>query len=61
MEIRAVQLSWPYSDNGYPVETAPSMDGPWTPSGETLFLQDGRNNAAVPAGSDQQFFRLAKP
>jgi hypothetical protein len=61
LDIRAVQLSWPYSDNGYSVETAPTVEGPWTTSDVTPFLQGGQNSAVIPADSDQQYFRLVKP
>jgi len=60
LDIRAVQLSWPYSYNGYSVETAPTVEGPWTTSDATPVLQDGQNTAVIPANSDQQFFRLVK-
>lgn len=58
---RAVFLSWPDSYAGYFLETAPSVDGPWTQSSATLFLQDGRNSVAVPMNSTQQYFRLHHP
>jgi hypothetical protein len=61
LDIRAVQLSWPYSYNGYSVETAINVNGPWTPSDTTVFLQDGQNSVVIPAESDQRYFRLAKP
>jgi len=61
LEIRAVQLSWPYSYNGYSVETAPGIDGPWSPSGATVFDQGGQNHVVIPAETDQQFFLLARP
>jgi hypothetical protein len=61
LDIRAVQLSWPYSYNGYSVETAPAPDGPWKPSDATVFLQDGRNSVVIPAENGQQFFRLHRP
>jgi len=58
LEIRAVQLSWPYSYNGYSVETALGANGPWAPSDAVPVQRDGRNNVVLPADSDQQFFRL---
>jgi nitrous oxidase accessory protein NosD len=58
---RAVLLSWPNYYEGYFLETAPSMDGPWTQSNATLFMQDGRNSAAIPVNSSQQYFRLHHP
>jgi len=61
LEIRAVQLSWPYFYYGDSVETAPGANGLWTPSDATPFLQDGQNNLLMPMNSDQQFFRLSHP
>jgi len=59
--IRAVQLSWPYSYNGFSVETAPAVNGPWSTLDATPSLQDGQNAVVIPADSDQQFFRLHQP
>jgi nitrous oxidase accessory protein NosD len=61
LDIRAVQLSWPYSDHGYSVQTAPSVSGLWTTSDATPFLQDGQNRVIIPADNDRHFFRLVKP
>jgi hypothetical protein len=61
IEIRAVQLSWPYSYNGFSVQTAPAVNGPWSPLDATPSLEDGQNTVAMPAASDQQYFRLVKP
>jgi len=61
LDIRAVQLSWPYSYSGYSVQSASAMNGPWSMSEATPFLQDGRNNVLILAASGQQFFRLVKP
>lgn len=58
---QSVLLSWPYNVQGYSLQTAPAMNGPWTNSDATVFQQDGENSVAVPANSDQQFFRLTKP
>jgi hypothetical protein len=58
---RAVFLSWPDYYEGYFLETAPSMDGPWTQSDATLFMQDGRNSVAIAMKSNQQYFRLHHP
>ena len=60
LDIRAVQLSWPYSYSGYSVETAPALEGSWTPSDATVYLQGGQNTAVIPANNDQQYFRLVK-
>jgi len=61
LDIRAVQLSWPFSYTGYSVEAAPAADGPWSALDATPFQQDEENRVVVPAETDQQFFRLAKP
>jgi len=61
LDIQAVQLSWPYSYSGYSVESAPALDGPWTPSDAAVYMQGGQNTAVIPANSDQQYFRLVKP
>lgn len=58
---RSVLLSWPYSYNGYSLETATNCNGPWTTSDATVFRQDGRNSAAVPADKPEQIYRLVKP
>jgi len=61
LDIRAVQLSWPFPYTGYSVETSPAAEGPWSALDATPSLQDGQNSVVVPADSDQQFFRLKKP
>jgi hypothetical protein len=58
---RAVFLSWPVYYAGYALETAPSVDGPWTRADATLFLQDRRNSVAIPMNNNQQYFRLCHP
>ena len=57
----AVLVCWPEVEEGFSVETAPTMDGPWTPSESSHFLENGSQCVAVPTSSDQQFFRLVKP
>ena len=54
----AVLLSWPGEDDGWTVETATSMNGPWAASDATPFMQYGRHNIAMPTDSEHRFFRL---
>jgi nitrous oxidase accessory protein NosD len=54
----AVLLSWPGEENGWTVESATSVDGPWTPSDATPFTEYGRHSIAVPTDSAHRFFRL---
>jgi len=61
LDIRAVQLSWPYSYNGYSVEIAPGPSGPWKTSEATVFQQGRQNAVVIPTDSGQQFFRLQHP
>jgi len=61
LNIQAIQLSWPYSYQGYSVETASSADGPWTASEAMVIPQNGQNNALLPMDGPQRFFRLQHP
>jgi hypothetical protein len=54
----AVLVSWPGEEDGWTVESAPSVDGPWTTSDATPFMQSGRHSVAVPTGGERRFFRL---
>ena len=54
----AVLLSWPGEEDGWTVESATSVDGPWAASDATPFMQYGRHSIAVPTGGEQRFFRL---
>lgn len=53
----AVLVSWPAEDDGWTLESAPGVDGPWAPVSATPFIQSGRQNIAVPTESRKQFFR----
>jgi hypothetical protein len=57
----AVLLCWPEFEEGYVVETAPTPEGPWTPSDATPFLEAGQTCIAVATTAEQQFFRLRQP
>jgi len=61
LDIRTGQFSWPYSYNGYSVQTVPAVNGPWSTSDATPVLQDGKNTIITPVDSDNQFFRLCRP
>jgi hypothetical protein len=54
----AVLLSWPGDEDNWAVESAPAVDGPWTPLIATPFLQGGRHNVAAPTDAERRFFRL---
>ncbi len=54
----AVLLSWPGNEDGWTVEFAAAVDGPWTPLEATPFLQGGQHNMAVPTDAERRFFRL---
>jgi len=54
----AVLLSWSVEEDGWTVESAPSVGGPWAASSATLFMQYGRHSIAVPTDSEHQFFRV---
>lgn len=54
----AVLLSWPGADDGWTVESATSVDGPWAASDATPFMQYGRHSIAVPTDGERRFFRL---
>jgi nitrous oxidase accessory protein NosD len=54
----AVLLSWPGEDDGWAVESATSVDGPWAASDATPFTQYGRHSIAVPTDGAHRFFRL---
>ena len=54
----AVLLSWPGLDDGWAVESATTVDGPWAASNATPFTQYGRHTIAVPVEGGDRFFRL---
>ena len=56
----AVLLSWPGEDDGWTVESAASLDGPWAASDATPFMQYGRYSLAVPIDGEHRLFRLVK-
>ena len=59
--VPAVILSWPGADDGWTIESATTVDGPWTASDATIFTQSGRLNSALPTEVERRFFRLGNP
>lgn len=57
----AVLLAWPGIEEGYVVEAAPTVDGPWSLVAATPFVEDGQHRVSVPANDETRFFRLRKP
>lgn len=57
----AVLLGWPGIEEGYVVEAAPTLDGPWGLAQATPFVQDGQHRVSLPASDGIRFFRLQKP
>ncbi len=54
----AVLVSWPVEEDGWTIESATSVDGPWAASNATSFIQYGRRSIAVPTDGERGFFRL---
>jgi len=54
----AVVLSWPGEEEGWTVESATSVEGPWATSDATPFMDYGRHSIAVPTDREGRFFRL---
>jgi hypothetical protein len=57
----AVILSWPSDSDGWALEAAPVLTGPWTLTGMITTQQGGQNIAAVYTDSNHRFFRLERP
>ncbi len=58
----SVVLSWPSSETGYTLESAPAPTGPWGVVTSAPPLVGGRFTVIVPAGgANQLYFRLRKP
>jgi hypothetical protein len=59
-DVDNVNVTWPLELDGFYIESAPDMNGPWTLSPyPQLYFPNGQT-ATIPA-ADQQFFRLMKP
>jgi hypothetical protein len=52
-----VLLSWPGEDDGWIVESATTVDGPWVVSDATPFMQYGCHSITVPTDGERRFFR----
>jgi len=57
----SLTISWPVIYEGFSLQTSPAPSGPWTTSEAAIHQQGVKNTVVLPAGSDEQFFRLAKP
>ncbi|MEK7685476.1 MAG: hypothetical protein AAB466_08640 [Verrucomicrobiota bacterium] len=57
----AVILSWPAYSEGWILESAPTVNGPWTALTATATVENDQNTIAVKTESEQRFFRLHKP
>jgi len=55
---RAVLLSWPATATGYVLESAPSLQGPWSAVDASLSQTNGTISGAVKTTAVAQFFRL---
>ena len=58
LAIAPAVLSWPAADDGWTVESATSVVGPWADSDATPFTQYGRHNSAVPTDGEHWCFHL---
>jgi hypothetical protein len=54
----AVLLSWPDDGETHTLESAPDLQGPWSPMNATSAMQDGQVTVAVKTDGRHQFFRL---
>jgi hypothetical protein len=58
----SIVLSWPSSETGYTLESAPAPTGPWGVVTSSPPLVGGRFTVIVPtSGAGQLYFRLRKP
>jgi len=56
----AVILTWPVWTAGFTLESADSVDGPWSPTGATATLTDEGNVVSVKTAGHGQYFRLVR-
>lgn len=59
--VPAVLLSWPGDTEGWRLESAGNVAGPWAASEALVTQQSGQNTAAVIADAQHRLFRLRKP
>lgn len=57
----AVILTWTGETEGWILESAPAVNGPWTPSSATPSPEAGQNTVAVPTDAQHAYFRLRSP
>lgn len=57
----AVILAWPAYTEGWNLESAPTVNGPWTAVAATFTVETDQNTVGVKTGGAQQFFRLHQP
>lgn len=57
----ALILTWPIAAEGYLLESAPSVDGPWTVVEATPSVEGDRTQVTVPAADAMRLFRLRTP
>lgn len=60
VDAASIAVTWPLELDGFFVETAPGLDGPWTLSPVPPLFFTGGQTATIPL-ADQQFFRLMRP
>lgn len=57
----AVILAWPAYTEGWNLESAPTVNGPWTVVTATFTVEKNQNTAAVKTGGEPRFFRVHQP
>jgi hypothetical protein len=57
----AAILSWPAYTEGWTLESAPTVHGPWMAVAATSTVESDQNTIALRTESQQRFFRLHKP
>ena len=55
------ELSWPAAAEGFELESAPSVNGPWTTASETIVTQGDRMNIGLDGDDGPRFYRLRQP
>ena len=53
-------MTWPLELDGFFIETAPDVNGPWTLAPQPQFYFTNGQTATIPL-TGQQFFRLMRP
>lgn len=55
------RVSWPATADGYKLEGAESVGGPWSGIGGAIVRDGDRTSMTVPTDRDSWFFRLRQP